>query len=89
MTYEEFLQLMMGTPAVRSPYQMSKELSDLTGGLVSVRPQMFYNYVGKGYIPSEVGPTGKKQVGREAAAAWYMKYLSKNLPSFFQQETSV
>ena len=63
------------TQTLLTPYAASKIASESLGR--QIRPQMVYNYVGKGYIPSVV-VDGKKFVEVDVLEAWIEKYRAKN-----------
>jgi hypothetical protein len=62
-----------------SPYACAKvinpELEEL--GLPTLPPQMFYQYVAKGYITSFVDAAGKRKVNELDLATWFQGYLEK------------
>ena len=62
-----------------SPYGCAKvinpELEEM--GLPTLPPQMFYQYVNKGYIPSFVAADGKRKVSELELAKWFEGYLEK------------
>jgi hypothetical protein len=53
-----------------SPYKFA-EVAD-------VRPQMIYNYIKKGWIPTRVGETGKKVIDVTPGNEWLVRYYTKN-----------
>jgi len=62
-----------------SPYACAKvinpELEAL--GLPTLPPQMFYQYVSKGYIKSFIAADGKRKVSELELAKWFEGYLTK------------
>lgn len=64
-----------------TPYKASKIVNaTLTkeGIKKEIPPQMIYNYVGKGYIKSEL-VDGKKRVTEEGLNEWLLGYVNKLL----------
>jgi len=67
-----------------TPYQLAGAASKVVGKYV--REQMLYQYVAKGFIPSQAGSRPTKQGPRDVkvilradAVAWLMKYATKQL----------
>jgi hypothetical protein len=57
-------------------YAVAKRVNEIltSAGLKAIPPQMVYNYIKKGYIPSTNG-----EVSVEAAAEWAEQYIAKRL----------
>lgn len=73
----------VGSRTDLTPYECAGVVSRVKGS--EVRPQMLYQYVNKGYIPSSVGfrntsqgPREVKVIGREDFLRWSLGYLVKN-----------
>jgi len=62
------------TTTTLTGYQTAKVVNEMLAarGLKAIPPQMVYNYIKKGYIPSQHG-----QVTLEAAAEWADAYVAK------------
>lgn len=58
-----------------SGYQLARLVSGVKGS--EVKPQLTYNYIKKGMIPS-VTIEDRKMVPAEKALAWVIKYISRN-----------
>jgi len=64
-----------------TPYAAAKVINETLkqrGIEKKLPPQMFYTYVGKGYIPSTTTENGKKVVTREDLLAWFEGYFEKH-----------
>jgi hypothetical protein len=75
VAFEKSVRELIAEPNV-SPYALAQYASVLCGRYV--REQMVYQYVAKGRIPS-VLIDGRKNVSREDAIAWLVKYAAKNV----------
>ncbi len=58
-----------------SPYRASKIVNDLLG--TRLPPQMFYNYVSKGYIASKI-VKDHRVVSKSELVRWFTAYSLKN-----------
>ena len=58
-----------------SPYRASKIVNDLLG--TRLPPQMFYNYVSKGYIASKI-VKDHRVISRSELVRWFTAYSLKN-----------
>ena len=64
-----------------TPYGMHKIVNDSLG--THLPPQMFYNYVGNGYITATIGSDGKLKVSKTEVLRWIKKYAIQNIVSDF------
>ncbi len=64
-------------PKEVSPYGMHKVVNDLLG--IHLPPQMFYNYIGNGYITAHKDQNGKWRVSSEEVLRWTEKYAIQNI----------
>jgi hypothetical protein len=60
-----------------SPYMFCKKMNKVLG--TNLPPQMFYNYIIKGYLKSEVNELGKKFVTPEVQQDFVTKYVTKKV----------
>lgn len=67
-----------------SPYAAAKLVNEILSGygLKNIPPQMMYNYVAKGYIPST-----DKKINVEDLHEWTIKYLTKKGINVEETET--
>jgi predicted site-specific integrase-resolvase len=76
---QDLLETLASLPETVSPYGMHKVVNDLLG--VHLPPQMFYNYIGNGYITATKDQNGKWRVTRKEVRRWTEKYALQNIVS--------
>ncbi len=74
---QKLSQLSASLPKEVTPYAMHKLVNTLLG--IHLPPQMFYNYVGNGYIDAHKDQNGKWQVSSAEVLRWTEKYAIQNI----------